>query len=437
MVKANSWGNYPKVEHKDIYHWIWRSETPNLSSNELSVLPYGLGRSYGDSCLNDNNILIETASLNKFISFDKTTGILHCEAGVSLAEILDEFVPKGWFLPVTPGTKFVTVGGAIANDVHGKNHHKKGTFGNHVKQFTLLRSDGKTYTCSPNENAELFNATIGGLGLTGLIADVHFQMVPVDGPFFDNQSIKFNNVDEFFVISEDSEDSYEFTVAWIDCIATGNNLGRGHFYRANHSKKKSKSRSAKALLTIPFNAPEFVLNPFSIKIFNTVYYNKQFKKKVDAAVHYEPYFYPLDIVHDWNKLYGKRGFLQYQLVVPLDNGKMAIKEILARVAASGTASFLAVLKKFGDSKSPGLMSFPREGYTLTLDFAMRGEKTLALLQLLDDVVMKSGGALYPAKDARMSAEVFQKGFPHWELFSHYIDPNFSSSFWRRVTNQSR
>lgn len=432
MVKLSSWGNYPSVEHTNIISYNWRHDIPHFVDSG-SYLAYGLGRSYGDSCLNDNNTLLHTVQLNKFISFDPTTGILHCEAGVSLEHILQEFAPRGWFLPVTPGTKYVTVGGAVANDVHGKNHHRRGTFGSHVKAITLLRSDGKTYYCTPTHHKELFAATIGGMGLTGLITDVAFQLLPIESTYIDNQSEKFSSVDDFFILCEDSEEDFEYTVAWIDCLAKGNNLGRGHYYRGNHSKKKRKHREKKPLGVIPFFAPEFVLNPLSIAAFNTLYYNKQFGTLVKNTIHYEPFFYPLDIVHQWNKLYGKRGFLQYQCVVPLHNGSDAIKELLARVSASGSASFLAVLKKFGHIPSPGMMSFPCEGYTLTLDFAMRGETTLHLLRTLDDVVKKAGGRLYPAKDARMSSEMFQYGYPQWTDFSHYIDPLFSSTFWRRVT----
>ncbi|HRK59978.1 MAG TPA: FAD-binding oxidoreductase, partial [Candidatus Kapabacteria bacterium] len=337
---------------------------------------------------------------------------------------------------VTPGTKYITVGGAVANDVHGKNHHRRGTFGAHVKALTLLRSDGKQYYCTPTENKELFSATIGGMGLTGLITDIAFQLLPIESTYIDNHSTKFSCVDDFFELCEDAEDEFEYTVAWIDCLATGKNLGRGHYYRGNHSKKKRKNIAKKPIGIIPFFAPEFVLNPLSIRAFNTAYYNKQFGTTIKNTVHYEPFFYPLDIVHQWNKLYGRRGFLQYQCVVPLADGSDAIKEMLARVAASGTGSFLAVLKKFGNISSPGLMSFPIEGYTLTLDFAMRGDSTLQLLQTLDDVVKKTGGRLYPAKDARMSAEIFRNGYPQWQEFSQYIDPKFSSTFWRRVTKES-
>lgn len=435
MVNFSSWGNYPIVEHSSIQSYIWRHDIPSFADSG-TYLPYGLGRSYGDSCLNDNNILIHTVQLNKFISFDATTGILHCESGVSLEHILHEFAPRGWFLPVTPGTKYITVGGAVANDVHGKNHHRRGTFGAHVKALTLLRSDGKQYYCTPTENKELFSATIGGMGLTGLISDIAFQLLPIESTYIDNHSTKFSCVDDFFELCEDAEDEFEYTVAWIDCLATGKNLGRGHYYRGNHSKKKRKNIAKKPIGIIPFFAPEFVLNPLSIRAFNTAYYNKQFGTTIKNTVHYEPFFYPLDIVHQWNKLYGRRGFLQYQCVVPLADGSDAIKEMLARVAASGTGSFLAVLKKFGNISSPGLMSFPIEGYTLTLDFAMRGDSTLQLLQTLDDVVKKTGGRLYPAKDARMSAEIFRNGYPQWQEFSQYIDPKFSSTFWRRVTKES-
>ena len=239
MVNFSSWGNYPIVEHSSVQHYTWKHEIPILSESG-TYLPYGLGRSYGDSCLNDHNHLIHTVQLNKFISFDATTGILHCEAGVSLEQILQEFAPRGWFLPVTPGTKYITVGGAVANDVHGKNHHRRGTFGAHVKALTLLRSDGKHYYCTPTENKELFSATIGGMGLTGIIEDIVFQLLPVESTYIDNHSTKFSCVDDFFELCEDSEDEFEYTVAWIDCLATGKIWAEGIIIVEIIPKRKEK-----------------------------------------------------------------------------------------------------------------------------------------------------------------------------------------------------
>ncbi len=436
IKQPQSWGRYPKVEHSQVQQVYWRSELPDLSKLEQPVLPYAYGRSYGDSCLNEGGISLDVSHLRRFISFDEETGLLRCEAGVSLAEILEVMVPRGWFLPVTPGTKFVSVGGAIANDIHGKNHHRAGTFGCHVARFELQRSNGEHLICSPGENSELFRATIGGLGLTGVILWAEFRLKPIVNPYIDMDHIRFESLDEFFEISAGSDQDYEYTMSWVDLLIGGKNLCRGIFMRGNHNQSRglaSRSVKKRLPLALPFNFPSFALNSLTVKAFNELFYHAQLSKKVHKVVPYDPFFYPLDSIHEWYRMYGKRGFLQYQFVVPFENANEAMREILGRIRRSGEGSFLTVLKKFGDIQSPGTLSFPRPGLTLALDFAYGGQKTLKLLEELDRIVLQSGGAVYPAKDARMSAESFQAFFPGWKEFARYVDPHFSSSFWRRVT----
>jgi FAD/FMN-containing dehydrogenase len=437
--RYESWGRFPKSKHQAVKSVFWQQDTVDFKAIEGSVLPYGYGRSYGDSCLNDEGTLIDMTGLRKFISFDEVNGIVRCEAGVMLADILEVCVPRGWFLPVTPGTKFVSIGGAIANDVHGKNHHVAGTFGRHVTQFELLRSNGDRLICSPTQNVDLFSATIGGLGLTGLIVWAEFKLRKIPGPYIAYEQIRFNSIDEFFELNKEFDQRFEYTVSWIDCLAMGKNLGRGYFMLGNHDKLKPTAGhepKAKTLIPATIDAPGFLLNKLTVKAFNTFWsLIHPASRKVES---WDPFFYPLDFVNDWNKLYGPAGFLQYQLVVPFDgaNGLRAIKEILEKAAQSGEASFLVVCKTFGDIQSPGMMSFPRRGVTLSLDFPYRGEKTLRLLDRLDAIVRDSGGAIYPAKDARMSPETFKQSFPRWQEFSQYIDPKFSSNFWRRVMGEA-
>jgi FAD/FMN-containing dehydrogenase len=437
--QPQSWGRYPTVEHTQVETVYWRSELPDIALHEKSVLPYGYGRSYGDSCLNEGGISIDVSHLRRFISFDEEHGLLCCEAGVSLAEVLEFSVPRGWFIPVSPGTKFVSVGGAIANDVHGKNHHRAGTFGCHVTRFELLRSNGERLICSPQKNVDLFRATIGGLGLTGIILWAEFQLKPIVNPYIDIERIRFSSLDEFIQISAEADRTYDYTVSWVDILIGGKELCRGIFMAGNNNKSRElAAKKAKKMpsLVVPFDFPSFVLNPLTVRSFNELYYHSQLSKHVHKVVHYEPFFYPLDSIHEWNRMYGKQGFLQYQFVVPFENGFESMREILGRIRQSGEGSFLTVLKTFGDIKSPGMLSFPRPGITLALDFAYGGKKTLQLLDDLDKVVRESGGAVYPAKDARMSAESFQAFFPRWQEFAQYVDPHFSSSFWRRVSQEN-
>lgn len=430
-----SWGRHPKAYDQKIVPVRSITSVLTLPSSG-TVLPYGLGRSYGDSCLNEGNALIPTNHIANFIAFDPSTGVLTAAAGVSLAMILDTFVPRGWFLPVSPGTKFVTLGGAIANDIHGKNHHVAGTFGCHVQKFELLRSSGERLVCSPTENRELFAATIGGLGLTGLITWVEVKLHPIRSPYLDTRTTKFRNLDEFFDISRESDSLFEYSVSWVDCTSEGPHLGRGLFMAGNFSERTKPKAPRSLAIPFPCEAPSWLLNSVFMRSFNTLYYNKQINRVVEGLTHYEPFFYPLDAILNWNRMYGSRGFFQYQFVVPFEQDRGIIKEIFGRITRSKRASFLAVLKTFGDITSPGMMSFPKKGVTLALDFPNDGAPTLALMQELDSIVLAAGGNVYPAKDARMSRQVFEASHPRLAEFKNYVDPRFSSSLWRRVTEVS-
>jgi len=435
-----SWGRYPKVSHLgELTPYSVDRVGDTIKSVNSLILPRGMGRSYGDSCLNKGGYLLSTKLLNKFKQINPETGILSCESGVTLDEILKIFVPMGWFLPVTPGTKFVTVGGAIANDVHGKNHHKEGTFGNHVIRFELERSDGARIICSRDTNTDWFEATIGGLGLTGVILWAEVKLKPIRGPYIEMESIKFENLDEFFQISHESERNYEYTVSWLDCLHSDET--RGIFMRGNHIDRSEKDE-LKAVhknptwKIFPIDAPSFLLSTSTIKLFNIFYYSKQWKKNQRSIVHYDPFFYPLDHINHWNRMYGKRGFLQWQCVVPVTKNNDAIRIILKEILESKLGSFLVVLKEFGNLPSEGILSFPMPGITLALDFPNVGERLFSLLDRLDAVVVESGGRIYPAKDARMSRKTFRASFPGFEIFLKYVDPKFSSSFYRRVEGRN-
>ena len=433
---VKSWGRYPRVEGQRLLPLSWTSDALPVPEAGGSLLPHGQGRSYGDSCLNAGGSLLMTQRLDRILGFDPATGVVRCEAGVTLDALLRLGTWQGWFPPVTPGTKFVSVGGAIANDVHGKNHHKAGTFGRYVQRFELVRSDGSRRVCSPTENRDWYEATIGGMGLTGLITWADVQLRRISNPFIVQETLPFQNLEGFLELARESEQDYELTVAWVDSLARGRSLGRGLYYRGNHAPPQfdavplARSHlSRRGGLSVPFDFPGFVLNRLSVAAFNFLYY----RLRPQGLVHYDPFFYPLDAVHRWDRIYGRRGFLQFQCVLPEnDTGLAALREILDRSAHSGMPSFLTVLKVFGDVPSPGWMSFPRPGVTLALDFANRGERTYRLVAELDRATRAGGGRVYPAKDARMSAESFAAYYPERERFARYVDPAFSSSFWRRV-----
>ncbi len=428
-----SWGRYPKYDAK-LIPLHWQSDFPHVIQNlHNGVLPVGLGRSYGDVCLLKDGNLLPTPGMSRLISFDPETGLLTAEAGISLAQILDFAVPRGFFLPVTPGTKYVTLGGAIANDIHGKNHHVAGTFGSHVTEFELVRSDGTVILCSPTQNAEYYAMTIGGLGLTGLIRWATLRLKPIVTRKIDYEGIQFHGIDEFLALTEASK-QIEYTVSWVDCTSTGRNFCRGIFMQGDHSQKRDALKpSPEPKLIFPFDAPGFALNHLSVSAFNTLYFNKQMGKRQVTLMDYEPFFYPLDKVLHWNRMYGKNGLLQFQYVIPWNSAREGTVAILKEVAKSGLASFLAVLKAFGDVPSPGVMSFPRPGITLALDFPIKPGKSFPLFERLADMTLEFGGRLYPAKDAAMTAKQFQVFYPEWQQLARFRDPAITSSFWERVT----
>ena len=429
---GRSWGRYPAARHSRVLQARWRDQLPALGDVPEPVLPSGCGRSYGDSGLNAEGALIDATGLDRFIELGDD-GLLRCEAGVTLAEILDLVVPRGWCLPVVPGTRWVTVGGAIANDIHGKNHHRLGTFGAHVARLELARSSGERLLCAAESNPELFAATIGGLGLTGLVLWAEIRLQRITGPGIDEERFRFGRLDEFLAIAaEDAQ--HEYTVAWVDCLSRGRRSGRGVYLRGAHHALPADWRplAVGPRVRVPCDAPSALLNRLTISAFNALNYRRAPRGRSRRVVPFGTFFFPLDAIGDWNRLYGHRGFVQYQCVVPETPGGEAIHEILERVRASREVPGLGVLKRFGAQRSRGLLSFPRPGLTLAVDLAFRGRSTLELLEGLDAVVRQAGGAVYPAKDARMSGESFRAFFPAWERFSRHMDPRFSSSFWRRV-----
>jgi FAD/FMN-containing dehydrogenase len=427
-----SWGRYPRLS-ADVRPLFWKEDFPPTNGSGAKMLAVGMGRSYGDVCLLQNGTLLRTPNLDRLISFDSQTGLLRCEAGVTLAEILDFAVPRGWFLPVSPGTKYVTVGGAIANDIHGKNHHIAGTFGRHTPSFELIRSDGTQVVCSATQNPDWYRATIGGMGLTGLISWAEVQLRPVVSRRIRLQSTKFIGLEEFIALSKAST-QVEYSVAWIDCVAQGRNFARGIFMQGQHDQNPGPlTPLAKPKFALPFDLPAFALTRSSVGAFNTLYYHKQVSKQRSGLTDYEPFFYPLDSILQWNRLYGKQGLLQFQCVLPWESDLLGITQVLKAITASGLASFLAVIKVFGDVASPGMMSFPMPGITLALDFPIRREVSFSLLDRLAAITAEFGGRMYPAKDACMSAAHFQQFYPQWQHWATYIDPAFSSSFWQRVT----
>ncbi len=436
-----SWGRILHAPH----HASRPASTETAASSvtaptEATMLGHGLGRSYGDVALNPGGRLIDCRSLDRFIAFDRATGVLTCEAGVTLADILAVICKpdpdgSGWMLPVTPGSRFVTVAGAIANDVHGKNHHLHGTFGRHVREFDLVRSDGARLVCSPTENAELFHATIGGLGLTGLILRATIQLRRVPGLAVEAEDIRFDTLGDFFRLAGESDATWEYTAAWIDCLAGGKSLGRGIFSRARPAPGIAAAPPPRApRLSFPIKPPMPLTNTHTVRAFNALYW----RKLGIATTHtrsvgpYEKVFYPLDAIGHWNRAYGPAGFYQFQNVVPLAHAEAAMREMLQVITASGQGSMLSVLKMFGDPLSPGLMSFPMPGATLALDFPNRGQPTLGLLSRLEAITVAAGGRLYPAKDGVMTAATFRQGYPEIDRFARSIDPRFASSFARRV-----
>jgi FAD/FMN-containing dehydrogenase len=430
-----SWGLYPEAP-QTAHGCTWKSEVPQqldcLNSEFGSTLAYGNGRSYGDSCLADSDHVLHMRTLNRFIEVDWQRGVVTAEAGITLAEILAVAIPRGWFLPVTPGTQFATLGGAIANDVHGKNHHVRGTFGNHVRRFGLQRYDQDLLTCSPVEAPEMFAATIAGLGLTGVIIWAEIQLIPIKSCQIDSSAVRFDNLADFFALSKELDHQHEYSVAWIDCLAKGAQAGRGVFFVGDHAEYGAKTVEERSKLFVPITPPISLINKLSLHTFNEAYWRVHPATQTRKRVNYEPFFYPLDRIDHWNRIYGRRGFQQYQCVIPQPVAEVAIGELLSAIAQSGQGSFLAVLKRCGEITSPGLLSFPIPGTSLALDFP-QNKHLAALFARLDAIVHDAGGRLYPAKDAHMSGKDFRQAYPAWERLETLRDPSLMSRFWKRVT----
>ncbi|SPF43529.1 FAD binding domain protein [Candidatus Desulfosporosinus infrequens] len=440
----SGWGLYP-VEDCFIYRPERVQDLVRIlsSDQQSSYIPRGLGRSYGDTAQNKGAGVLLNELFNHFLSFDSSNGILECEAGVSLAEINQYLVPKGFFLPVTPGTKFVTVGGAIANDIHGKNHHKDGCFSEHVLDFHLLLADGSIQKCSRDENREIFRATIGGIGLTGFILSARIRMQRVETGYIVVDYRKARNLDEALKLFSEGDNKYQHSVAWIDCLANGGSLGRSVLMRGNHAMRSELPKDIrdplripdKRKLNVPFAFPSMVLNQLSIALFNKVYY-ASFTDNTHKIVDYDSFFYPLDAVQNWNRIYGKKGFVQYQVVLPPETSREGLVSLLEKLSKSRRSSFLAVLKSSG-SANEGLLSFPYTGHTLALDLPIKDQAVFPFLRELDDIVIKYGGRVYLAKDSEISPELFRQMYPKLNQFQELrqkLDPNqiFSSSMSRRL-----
>lgn len=429
-----NWNNYPVIEADEISF----DYDPELSSklNGTSTIAHGNGRCYGDASLSSS--VINTLRFDKILSFDVKQGIITCQSGILLSDLLEVIVPQGWFLPVTPGTKFITIGGAVASDVHGKNHHVDGSFSRHIVSMTVLTGSGETMVCSKLKNAHLFWATCGGMGLTGVVLAVTFNLKKIQTSFIRQKQVKAENLDEAMVLFAEHSD-FTYSVAWIDCLKTGKQFGRSILILGEHAaqeevsyKHKKLTAKDKSLFSVPFNFPSFVLNEWTVKAFNALYYAKNHQKVMDATVHYDGFFYPLDSILNWNRIYGNRGFVQYQFVLPLKESKEGLKNILTRINKKGMGSFLAVLKLFGEQND--LISFPMEGYTLALDFPMK-PGLLEFLDELDEVVADFGGRIYLSKDARMRSQIFWETYPNAKTFKEIVKKYDPEN--RYVSNMSK
>jgi FAD/FMN-containing dehydrogenase len=440
-TELSGWGRYPRVEAR-----VARPE--NLSSVEVEagerLLGRGLGRSYGDAALTREGVVVLTTRLKRFLEFDSRTGLLRAEAGATLSEILETFVPRGWFPSVTPGTKHVTLGGCVAADVHGKNHHREGSFGSHVAGLELLVADGSKLQCSPEVNPDLFRATVGGMGLTGLVTEVAFRLKPVETSYMTVRHRATRDLEESLAACDDPALDDEYTVCWIDCAARGRALGRGVLIRGQHARPEEVPRGQREAgafrlrqsIALPFDFPSWALNRLTASLFNRAYYLRQARRRGPFLASLDEFFYPLDALRDWNRLYGRQGFLQYQCLLPREGAAKGLRKIFGALAASRQPCTLGVLKRFGP-EGEGLLSFPAEGYTLALDFPLRSGELFTLLEEFDEAVLEGGGRVYLAKDARLTPEVFRRMYPRyaeWREMKARVDPEgrFRSELSRRL-----
>ncbi len=439
----SGWGRYPALEC-DLYRPEKFSELAEIvASNSTSLIARGAGRAYGDAAVNADNRVVDVTRLGRMLSFDPEGATLRAEAGVTLSEIIDVFLPRGYFPPVVPGTRYVTLGGSIAADIHGKSHHRDSSFATYVTSFDLMLASGEIRRCSRDENSDLFWSSVGGMGLTGVILEVEMKLRRVESAWLEGELIRAPNLDAAFEAFERTNSRYGNSVAWIDCASGKGKLGRSVLNVANFASRESLPpaiRQAPFELApkfrplVPFNLPNFVLGPLTVRTFNSAIYAMHREKAGPARFDYQSFFFPLDSIHDWNRIYGKRGFVQYQCVWPEAESRAGLIEILEAISHSRRGSFLTVLKKFG--AQDGMLSFPMPGYTLALDFPV-ADGLLEFLDRLDAMVLKRDGRVYLAKDARMRPETFRAMYPNrprWQQHKAAPDPNhrFSSSLARRI-----
>jgi len=440
-MELSGWGRYPRrlatvIRPLDI------SEAALAPPGRL--IARGQGRSYGDAAMLEDGTVMLTERLDRVCAFDEQSGVLTTEAGATLAEVINEYLPRGWFPAVVPGTKFVSVGGCVAADIHGKNHHRDGAFGAHVKEIEMVLADRSRRRVSPKQDAALFWATVGGMGLTGIIAEVAFRLIPVTSSYVVVQHHRAKDLDASFEMLLDKTWDDHYTVAWIDCLARGKNVGRGILMRGHHADADElpadlRSRpfsTPRRQYNLGFDFPSWILNSTSIKTFNELYYRFQGRRRQPFIADYETFFFPLDRIGNWNRMYGRRGFIQYQCVLPSAEARGGMRALLEALAKAGRSSFLSVLKRFGPA-DPGLLSFPIEGYTLTLDLPLRDSQLFSFLDTLDAIVLKYGGRVYLAKDARMRAETSRAMYPRldeWLQIKSEVDPDdcFASDLARRL-----
>lgn len=426
----SGWGNYPKQEAQILKPASYESLRADIRQDN-TFIARGMGRSYGDS--SNAPIVLETSFYNHFLEFNSKTGHLIAEAGITLREILKLCTPRGWALPVTPGTGYVTLGGAIASDVHGKNHHISGTFGQHVISFNIMLGTGEIVTASPTNNSDLFHATCGGMGLTGVIIDATIKLIPIHTSIINQKTIKANCIEAACEAFEEYS-NYTYSVAWIDCLARGKRLGRSVLKLGEHAQSGGLELAIKDPISVPFYTPSILLNGITMKSFNEAYWLKA-KHGQTKRIPLIQYFYPLDNLGFWNKFYGKSGFLQYQCVIPKANGIANMRRLLTEIAESGDVSFLTVLKQFG-KENDNLLSFPTEGYTLSLDFKL-SVSTIKMFHRLNNLLVDMGGRVYLTKDAVMQEATFKSTYPKWEEFETVRQKygaigNFSSSQSKRL-----
>ena len=432
LKRISNWGNYPNVE-VEFYEFEDIATLRQILSNLGQAIPRGNGRCYGDSALAPQ--VISTLRYNKFLSFDNDKGTIHCQAGVLLSEVLDVIVPRGWFLPVTPGTKLITVGGAIGSDVHGKGQHKAGNFSDHVLEMEIMLGDGSIVTCSKTENTDLFWTTCGGMGLTGVVLNAKLRLIPIETAYIRQEMVKARNLDHLMDLFEESE-MWPYSLAWIDCLARGDSMGRGVLMRGDHAKGSelvTKRQQQNPLnlkkgrrLNVPLNFPGFAINNLSIKIFNMLYYAKHPNGLSKSIIDYDTFFYPLDGIANWNRIYGQRGFTQYQFILPKTESRAGLHKILKKISDNGQGSFVSVLKLY--DKQNSYLPFAMKGFSLALDFPIT-EGLFSFLDELDQIVLEYRGRLYLTKDVRMNKTMFMQSYPNVDQFIDKINNlNHSSKF---------